>query len=133
MCFDNSWSKHDYESILPKDVVDTLTQGIKFGTIFMCNLKKKSRTAGLHATSTQTLATQMTSAKTWEFVPPCFVKKYLCPLTKKALIVVDITTTNETEILRNIPHFTVTAKAGEGIFFLNIGIILRVAMKVLTL
>ena len=58
----------------------------------------------------------MTSAKTWEFVPPYFVKKCLCPLTKKAISVVDVTTTNETEILRNIPHFTVTAKAGEGIF-----------------
>ena len=53
MCFENSWSKHDYESILPKDVVDTLIQGINFGTMFVCNLKKKPRTAGLHATSTQ--------------------------------------------------------------------------------
>jgi len=117
MYFDNSWSKKDYESILPKDVVDTLTHGIKFGTMFMCNLKKKSRTASLHASPTQSLATQMTSAKTWEFIPPYVVKKYLYPVTKKALSVVDITTANETEVLRNIPHFTVTAKAGEGLFF----------------
>lgn len=117
MYFDNSWSKKDYESILPTDVVDTLTQGIKFGTMFMTNLKKKTRTAALHATATQSLATQMTSTKTWEFIPPYTVKKYLFPLTKKALNVVDITTANETEVLRNIPHFTVTAKAGEGIFF----------------
>lgn len=117
MYFDNSWSKSDYVEILSSEVVDTLTQGIKFGTMFMCNLKKKTRTASLHATPTQSLATQMTSAKTWEFITPQVVKKYLHPLTKKALNVVDITTTNETKVLENIPHFTVTAKAGEGIFF----------------
>jgi len=117
MYFDNSWSKKDYEEILTPSVVDTLTQGIKFGTMFMCNLKKYTRTASLHASPTQSLATQMTSAKTWEFIAPEVVKKYLHPLTKKALNVVDITTLNETEVLRNIPHYTVTGKAGEGIFF----------------
>jgi len=117
MYFDNSWSKKDYESILPKNVVDTLTHGIKFGTMFMANPKKYILTAALHATGTQSLATQMTGAKTWIFIPPYVVKKYLYPITTKALSVTAVATGNETEILRNIPHFTVTANAGEGIYF----------------
>ena len=117
MYFDNSWSKTDYVELLSAEVVDSLTHGIKFGTMFMCNLKKFTRTAALHSSPTQSLATQMTSAKTWEFVTPEVVKKYLHPLSKKALSVVDITTANETKVFENIPHFTVTAKAGEGLFF----------------
>lgn len=115
--FDNSWSMKEYENILSKDIVGLMTKGIKFGTMFMCNLKKHTRTASLHAASTKSLAMQMSSSKTWELIAPNAAKKHLYLLSKKALNVVDVITLNETDVFANIPHYTVVSKAGQGLYF----------------
>lgn len=115
--FDNSWRNQDYLHLMDKEAVDTFTPGVKLGTMFMSTHKEKTRTASLHASNSKSVALQFTSTKTWEFVTPQVMKKYLYPVTKKAINVVDISTRNETEILQNVPHFTVHGHPGVGIYF----------------
>lgn len=117
MYFDNSWKREDYESVMSKDVVDTLTKGVNFGSMFLSHYAKRMVTAAAHAAPFKSLATQMTKTKTWDFINPKVARKYNQVFEEAGVTLLGMMSQNQTKVLEMIPHYQVTTHPGEGLYF----------------
>jgi len=117
MYFDNSWARADYETVLSKEVVDVITTGVNFGSMFLSNYAERLRTATAHAAPIKSLATQMTKTKTWDFINPKVAKEYSAVYEKSGVTLLGMMSQNQTKVLEKIPHYQVTTHPGEGLYF----------------
>jgi len=117
--FDNTWKQEDYQSVMSDVAYNTLMESsiFSFGTMFMSSAKKYYLTAPAHSAPIKSVATQSLNKKDWVFIDPKVQKKYLkSELSSTVTGVVQITQDHD-EILKHVPHYSVSTNAGEGIYF----------------
>eukprot|EP00816_Leptocylindrus_hargravesii_P000915 CAMPEP_0196828186 /NCGR_PEP_ID=MMETSP1362-20130617/94548_1 /TAXON_ID=163516 /ORGANISM="Leptocylindrus danicus, Strain CCMP1856" /LENGTH=364 /DNA_ID=CAMNT_0042208855 /DNA_START=496 /DNA_END=1590 /DNA_ORIENTATION=+ len=120
MYFDNTWTEEDYLSIMSEDAYNTLMGYSTFftGTSFMSSYDKYHLSAPAHATVVKSVATQVLNRKDWIFIDPKIHKKYLSPEQVSFTTTGNIPITQDhDEILKHVPHYTVSTNAGEGLYF----------------
>jgi len=116
MYFDNTWSKEDYQKIIPKGIFEILSTN-KYGSMFMSNSPKFFRTVSAHAENSNSVSLQMLNNKTWEIIPPYFAKKYLGVTKAANIALIDFNAANQTKLLEHVPHYRFTARPGDGFYF----------------
>jgi len=119
MYFDNTWKEEDYLSIMSEDAYNTLMGYSTFftGSSFMSSYNKYHITAPAHSAPVKSVATQMLNRKDWVLIDPKVQNKYLT-LELVALLTSTVPITQDhDEILKHVPHYTVSTNAGEGLYF----------------
>lgn len=119
MYFDNTWESVDYKSIMSESAYDSLMAKSAFfaGSMFMSCNKKFLLTAPAHSAPVKSVATQVTNRKDWVFLDPKVVKKYLTSELNHVITKTVLISQNDAEVLKHVPHYTVSTNAGEGVYF----------------
>jgi len=117
--FDNSWKEEDYLSVMSEDAYNTMMKSsmFSFGTMFMSSAEKYYVSAPAHSAPIKSLATQALNKKDWIFFDPKVQKKYLTPELAHVVTGLVPITQDHDEILKHVPHYSVSTNAGEGIYF----------------
>mmetsp|Transcript_8891 Transcript_8891/g.13176 ORF Transcript_8891/g.13176 Transcript_8891/m.13176 type:complete len:192 (-) Transcript_8891:82-657(-) len=87
------------------------------GTMFMSSAEKYYLTAPAHAAPIKSVATQALNKKDWIFFYPKVQKKYLTSEMAHVVTGVVPITQDHNDVLKHVPHYSVSTNAGEGIYF----------------